>query len=126
MRLVFIESALLLFLQNFLVNTNDSTVLSVLICTVHWTVRYYHVTYAFHSESTLYSCLNVKELIAQNRRNILSLSKSNGIRTHNHLVRKRTLNHLAKLAKRICCVVSTYLYSTFGCMLLSCHLCISE
>ena len=27
------------------------------------------------------------------------LSDSNGIRTHNHLVRKRTLNHLASLAK---------------------------
>ena len=26
-----------------------------------------------------------------------SLSDSNGIRTHNHLVRKRTLNHLASL-----------------------------
>ena len=30
--------------------------------------------------------------------NIWSLSDGNGIRTHNHLVRKRTLNHLAKLA----------------------------
>ena len=28
-----------------------------------------------------------------------SLSDCNGNRTHNHLVRKRTLNHLAKLAK---------------------------
>ena len=27
----------------------------------------YHVTYAFQSESTLYSCLNVKELLARNR-----------------------------------------------------------
>ena len=27
-----------------------------------------------------------------------SLSDSNGIRTHNHLVCKQTLNHLAKLA----------------------------
>ena len=26
---------------------------------------------------------------------------SDGIRTHNHLVRKRTLNHLAKLAKLV-------------------------
>ena len=30
----------------------------------------YHVTYAFQSESTLYSCLNVKELLARNRREI--------------------------------------------------------
>ena len=35
-----------------------------------WTVCYYDVTYAFQSESTLYSCLNVKELIARNKRNI--------------------------------------------------------
>ena len=27
------------------------------------TVCSYHVTYAFQSESTLYSCLNVKELL---------------------------------------------------------------
>ena len=31
------------------------------ICT-YWS---YHVTYAFQSESTLYSCLNTRELIAQ-------------------------------------------------------------
>ena len=30
----------------------------------------YHVTYAFQSEFTLYSCLNVKELLARNRREI--------------------------------------------------------
>ena len=29
----------------------------VLFCTVHLTVSSYHVTYAFQSESTLYSCL---------------------------------------------------------------------
>ena len=29
-----------------------------------------HVTYAFESESTLYSCLNVKELLARSRREI--------------------------------------------------------
>ena len=48
-------------------------------------------------ESAPYSCLNVKEPLARNRRDILCLSDSNGIRTHNHLVCKRTLNHLAKL-----------------------------
>ena len=63
------------------------------------TVFYYHVTYAFHSESILYSCLNVNELLARNRHDIWSLIDSNRIRTHNHLVRKWTLNHLAKLAK---------------------------
>ena len=31
------------------------------------TVYCYHVTYAFQSESTLHSCLNVKELLARSR-----------------------------------------------------------
>ena len=55
---------------------------------------YYHVTYVFQNERTLYSSLNVKEFLARNWRDILSLSDSNGIRTHSHLVRKWTLNHL--------------------------------
>ena len=42
-------------------------------------------------------CLNVKELLAWSRHHIWSLSDSNVIRTQNHLVRKRRLNHLAKL-----------------------------
>ena len=46
-------------------------------------------------------CLNVKELLAGSRCFIWSLIENNGIRTHNHLVRKWTLNHLAKL-----CVVA--------------------
>ena len=50
------------------------------------------------SKSTLYSCLNVKELLALNRRDIWSLSDYNGIQTHNHLFQGKTLNHLAKLA----------------------------
>ena len=33
-------------------------------------VCFYHVTYSFQSESTLYSCLNVKELLARSRREI--------------------------------------------------------
>ena len=44
-------------------------------------------------------CLNVKELLARSRCHILSLSDSNVIWTHNHLVHKRTLKHLAKLVK---------------------------
>ena len=56
------------------------------------------MTYTFQSESTIYSCLNVNELLARNRRYIWSLSDNNGIRTHNHLVRKRIHNHLGKHA----------------------------
>ena len=40
---------------------NTSICLSVCSC---------HVTYAFQSESTLYSCLNVKELLARSMRKI--------------------------------------------------------
>ena len=72
-------------------------------------VCYYHVTYAFQSESTFYSCLNVEELLARNRCDIWSLSNSNGIWTHNHLVQKRALKNLEKLAKWLSCVMSTYL-----------------
>ena len=57
-----------------------------------------HVTYAFQSQSTLYSCLNVKELLARSRHEIWSLSDYNWTRTQNCLVRKRTLNHVIKLA----------------------------
>ena len=58
---------------------------------VQLTVCSYHVTYAFQSESTLYHCLHVKELLVQNRLEIGSLSDCNWTRTHNHLLRKRTL-----------------------------------
>ena len=44
-----------------------------------------------------------------------------GTQTHNHLVCKWTLNCLAKLAKSLSCVVSTYLYGAFDFMFLSCH-----
>ena len=38
---------------------------------------YYHVIHTFQSESTFYSCLNLKELLAQNICDISSLSGSN-------------------------------------------------
>ena len=56
---------------------------------------YYHLVYAFESESTLYSCLNVKELLAENKRNVWNLSDSKGIRNHIHLVSKRTLEYIS-------------------------------
>ena len=90
------------------------------------TACYSHVTYMCQIESTLYSCLNVKELLAWNKCDNWSLSDSNRIQTHNHLVHKQTLNHLAKLAKRLNCLVNTYLYSAFDFMLLSCHIHVSE
>ena len=40
--------------------------------------------------------LNIKELLTRNRRDIWRLTDCNGTRTHNHLVRKGTINHLVK------------------------------
>ena len=68
---------------------------------------------------------NDKDLLTRNSGDISSLSGSNGTRTHNHLVRKRTLNHLAKLTKWLSWVASSYLYGVFDCMLLSCHVRVS-
>ena len=50
------------------------------------------------SESNFWGCLNVKGILARNRRGMWRLSDCNETRTHNHLVHKWTLNHLAKLA----------------------------
>ena len=69
------------------------------ICINVMSVCYYNATYAFQSEFTLYNCLNVKKILARNRRDIWSLSDKNRIQTHNHLARKRTLNHLVSFAK---------------------------
>ena len=54
-----------------------------------------------------------KELLTSDRREIWSLTDCNGTQTHNQIVRKRILNHLAQLAKLLCCVLSTYLYRVF-------------
>ena len=71
----------------------------VLICTVQLTVCSYHVTYAFQSQSTIYFCLNLKDLFAQSRHVMSRLSDWNWTWTQDHLVDKLTLNHLAKLTK---------------------------
>ena len=66
--------------------------LSCVMSTVHLIVCSYYVTY----ESTVYSYLNAKELFAQNRRDIWSLSNCNETRSHNHLVCK----HLFRLVTK--------------------------
>ena len=53
------------------------------------------VTYALQSESTLYSCQGTP--CSKQARN-LKFKWLDWTRTHNNLVRKRTLTHLAKLA----------------------------
>ena len=66
---------------------------------MHLTACSYLVMYAFQSESELYNFFNIKEFLATNSHKIWSLSECNGTKTQNHLVCKRTLNHLAKLAR---------------------------
>ena len=73
--------------------SNDRAVFWVLICTVHLTLCSCHVTYVFESESNLYSCLNVKEVLVGSRRDIRMWNDCNWTRTQNHIVLKRTLNH---------------------------------
>ena len=105
---------------------NDWAELWVLMYKVHLIVCYYHVTYAFESQSTRYSWKKVKELLARNRQNLLRLNVCNWIWTHNHLFWKGTLNHFFKLTKSLSWVVITYLHGAFDCMFLSCHVRISE
>ena len=69
---------------------------------------------------------DVQELLSRKRRDIWSLSDCNATGTHNHLVRKLTLNHLVKLAKSSSWIVTTYLQGAFDCMFLSCPLRVSE
>ena len=90
------------------------------LCCEYLSVRciwlcYYYATTVFQIESALYSCLDVKEILARNRCDTWYFSDSNAIRTHNHLIHKPTLNHLVKLAKWLSSVVGTYLYSAFVC-----------
>ena len=55
------KGATIIFEDSFLSNKMELINLTVYSC---------HVTYAFQSESTLYICLNVKELLARSRREI--------------------------------------------------------
>ena len=98
----------------------------------HLSVRYIwlHViimsrtSFRVYQHSILY--LNSKELLARSRGHIWSLNESNESRTQNHLVSKRTLNDLAKLVKWLSCFMCGDMYCEFNCMLLSCHVRVSE
>ena len=81
-------------------------------------------TLRVNSHYTVY--LNAKEPFALSRWHIWSLIDNNEIRTQSQLVRKRALNCLDKLGKWLSAVVITYLYGAFVCMLLSCHVIVSE
>ena len=65
-------------------------------------------------------------MLARNRRDILSLSDCNGTGTHDHLVRKGTLNYLTKLTILLSCVVSAYLNDAFDSVPLLCDIRVLE
>ena len=61
------------------------------------------------SNSTLCSCLNVKEPFASYKRYIWKLGDCNETWTHNNLNGNRTPNYLPKQVKWLSCAGSTYL-----------------
>ena len=53
--------------------------------TLSFSTSIFTYAYSFQSESTLYSCLNVQELLARSRREIWRWSDCDWTRTQNHL-----------------------------------------
>ena len=101
----------------------------------HYFCIYYHFLYWLYVLIMSRACSvfphsivaqNSMEFLARNSRDIWSLSNWNGTRIYNHLIRERTLNHLAKLGKWLNRVVSFYRYGASECMFLSCHVRVSE
>ena len=72
------------------------------------TVCYYHVTYAFQSEFTLYSFLNVKKLLARNRRDITNSLLLRWYRAQD-LFGSQIPVTTGEFERRISCIRSSYL-----------------
>ena len=83
-------------LKNIARMTRRLSILTMSLRILEWICTLY---FKWLRLAALCSCLNIKELRAQSRRDTWSLSDCNGIRTHNHVIRKRTHNHSAKLAR---------------------------
>ena len=62
-------------------------------------VCYYNVSYKFQSESTLCNLPECQGTPYSKQAAYVKFNDINGIRIHNYLIRKQTLNHLANLAK---------------------------
>ena len=91
----------------------------------------YLITCNSNSDKIIWKCIHLSKICSDGALTNLEqterdLSDCNGTQTHNHLIRKQTLKHLTKLAKRLSCIVSTYLYGDFDYMFLSYHVCIYE
>ena len=79
---------------------------------------YYHVTYAFQSEYTLCSCLNVKEHIPQNRHDIWSLSE---YRTDKFSQRKSIIWPVWQNGWKFVCELSDCGFEYHSCHILCLH-----
>ena len=80
-------------------------VLWVIICMVHLTLCYYQVTHAFQSESKLFSCLYVKELLDQKNHEGITCSThlNQGTPCSNHLVNLTKVYKLKSRRIESCC-----------------------
>ena len=90
------------------------------------TVCYYHVTYEFQSESTLYSLPECQETPCLKQAPYLKFMWQQRESNPQPLSSWMKTLPLPKLAKRLSCLVSIYLYCAFDCMLLSYHVRVSE
>ena len=93
-------------------------------CIWQYVIIISRITFRVNPRSVV--CVNFKELLVRSRRHSWSLSDSNEVQTHNHIVGKRTRRHIARLAKWVSCVVSTYIYGAFDCMVLLCRVRVPE
>ena len=107
----FMSSVLLFFIYSFICHFSFCIVLALVFSfqsSVSLTVCSCHVTYVFQSEFTVYSCLNVKELLAQSRCEIWILSDCNWTQTHNHIVHSQTkwlwVQVQLQLSVSLCCI----------------------
>ena len=82
--------------------------------------------FRMNSHSIFAWMLRNSSLVTLKRHHIWSLSDCNKTQTHNHVVRKWTLKHLAKLTKWFSWIVTTYPYGAFDYMFLSCHVHVPE
>ena len=85
-----------------------------------------YATYAFQSYSTLYSWLNVKEIIARKRREIWSLNEYNWTGTNNNFVCKKNTQLFRQTGQMIDLSCEYLSVRCIDCIFFSCHLRISE
>ena len=78
----------------------------IIVCpTLRWNKTYHAKEWIKHDDNIwliepkdkLYQCIEKLPQLLVRLETLFIISDCNGTRTHNHLVRKRTLNHLAKL-----------------------------